>query len=237
MNKLKIFAAFAIASSLATATYADPPEGRGWKKHRKHDRYVAKEEYWDGNCKVERKWEADGDYKEERKCKAVHHHHQPVAQVVVLPPWFERREQEPVYQPEWRPAPQPTASRCNSDKVGAVLGGIVGGVLGNQIGGGNGKKLATLGGAIAGVLVGGKIGERMDSRNQACVGQALEFAPDGQRIAWQDGGQNYAVTPGPVERRGDRYCRSFTAEVQSGEYPQSTQGAACRQPDGTWVQL
>ncbi|MBO9328127.1 hypothetical protein A6B37_08805 [Achromobacter sp. HZ01] len=29
-----------------------------------------KQEYWDGNCKVERKWKRNGDYKEERKCKA-----------------------------------------------------------------------------------------------------------------------------------------------------------------------
>ncbi|WP_137896544.1 hypothetical protein [Ramlibacter sp. 2FC] len=28
-----------------------------------------KEEYWDGNCKVERKFKKNGDYKEERKCK------------------------------------------------------------------------------------------------------------------------------------------------------------------------
>ncbi|MFC6978921.1 hypothetical protein [Microbulbifer taiwanensis] len=85
MNKLKLFATIAIISSLAAATHADPPEGRGWKKHRKHDHTVRKEEFWDGNCKVERKWEADGDYKEERKCKADRHYHRPVAQVVVLP--------------------------------------------------------------------------------------------------------------------------------------------------------
>ena len=28
-----------------------------------------KQEFWDGNCKVERKWERNGEYKEERKCK------------------------------------------------------------------------------------------------------------------------------------------------------------------------
>jgi hypothetical protein len=26
------------------------------------------EEIWDGNCKIERKWEGDGDYREERHC-------------------------------------------------------------------------------------------------------------------------------------------------------------------------
>lgn len=29
------------------------------------------EKLWDGNCKIERHWEADGDYREQREC---HHH-------------------------------------------------------------------------------------------------------------------------------------------------------------------
>jgi surface antigen len=239
---MKIFtrlAAALLSCGLAVAAVAEPPEGRGWKKHKhkhhKHERYVAKEEYWDGNCKVERKWERDGSYKEERKCRPDHYH-QPAA-VVVLPPWFDNRAPEPEYRPEWRPAPRPTSTRCNSQKVGSVLGGLIGGVLGHQIGDGRGNTAATIGGAIAGVLIGGEVGRRMDARNQACVAQALEFAPEGQRITWGDQGQQqYAVTPGPVRQHGDQYCRSYTAEVFSGGNPQSTQGTACRQPDGTWMQ-
>jgi hypothetical protein len=26
------------------------------------------EEIWDGDCRIERKWEGDGDYREEREC-------------------------------------------------------------------------------------------------------------------------------------------------------------------------
>jgi hypothetical protein len=26
------------------------------------------EEFWDGDCKIEREWEGDGDYREEREC-------------------------------------------------------------------------------------------------------------------------------------------------------------------------
>lgn len=230
-----------LCGSLSMALYADPPEGRGWKKHGKHDRYEYKEEYWDGNCKVERKWERDGDYKEERKCKRprryadnYHHHHEQPVRVVVLPPWFNQQAPEPEYRPEWQPSPQPVATRCNSDKVGSVLGGLIGGVIGHQIGGGRGKTVATIGGAIAGVLVGGEVGRRMDQRNQACIAQALEFAPEGERITWQNtqGNENYAVTPGAVEMHGDQYCRSFTTEIQGGG---STQGVACRQQDGTWT--
>lgn len=38
-----------------------------------HGRRAHKEEYRDGHCKVERKWEGNGDYKEERKCEGAHH--------------------------------------------------------------------------------------------------------------------------------------------------------------------
>ena len=35
-----------------------------------HDhRHGHKEEYWDGHCKVERKWKKNGEYKEKRKCR------------------------------------------------------------------------------------------------------------------------------------------------------------------------
>ncbi|WP_082859200.1 glycine zipper 2TM domain-containing protein [Microbulbifer sp. Q7] len=230
-----------ICGTLSISAFAEPPEGRGWKKH-KQKHY--KEEYWDGNCKVERKWKRNGDYKEERTCRAPrdygHHHHgrQPV-RVVVLPPWFDQRAPEPEYRPEWRPAPPPqhtTVSRCNSDKVGSVLGGLIGGVIGHQIGDGRGNTAATIGGAIAGVLIGGNVGRKMDQRNQACVGQVLEFAPEGERVSWQNpnGYEQYAVTPGAFEQRGDQYCRSFVTEV-IGQNTQSAQSVACRRSDGSWV--
>ena len=43
-------------------------EGRGGYGAYNMDRDY-KEEYRRGNCKVERKWERDGGYKEETKCK------------------------------------------------------------------------------------------------------------------------------------------------------------------------
>lgn len=46
------------------AAIADDDGHRG-KKHKRE----YKEEYWDGNCKVEREFKGNGDYKEERKCK------------------------------------------------------------------------------------------------------------------------------------------------------------------------
>ena len=37
--------------------------------HHRHHRKDHKEEYWDGHCKVERKWKKNGEYKEKRKCR------------------------------------------------------------------------------------------------------------------------------------------------------------------------
>lgn len=89
---------------LASPALADPDKDESGKRsYRHHDRYgdegwhrgkraEAKEEFWDGNCKVERKWEKNGEYKEERKCRgpqrvrdAEHVEHFPGV-VIALPP-------------------------------------------------------------------------------------------------------------------------------------------------------
>lgn len=61
--------------------------------HGRHG-YSFKEEYWDGQCKVERKFKRNGEFKEERKCRApvayapavVVPVHVPPPAVVVHPP-------------------------------------------------------------------------------------------------------------------------------------------------------
>jgi hypothetical protein len=45
-----------------------PGRGYGYYGGRREQR-AYKEEYYDGRCKVERKWERNGGYKEERKCR------------------------------------------------------------------------------------------------------------------------------------------------------------------------
>lgn len=50
-------------------------------RHHHHHKREHKEEYWDGHCKVERKWKSNGEYKEKRKCKnrpAAYHAPHPV---------------------------------------------------------------------------------------------------------------------------------------------------------------
>jgi surface antigen len=241
MRKAFVFAA--LASVLAApAAFADRDgHGRGWDKHHGND----KEEFWDGNCLVTRKFK-HGEFEEKRKCKAPARVvvvparpvvvPAPTPAVLVYPPWIVQRQGQYAYHPEYRPVRAPgSATRCNSDTVGRVLGGIVGGALGNQIGGGNGRTLATIGGAVAGVLVGGEVGRRMDARDQACVGEVLEVAPVGRRVQWVDSRVTYVVIPGRVVLRQGAHCRPYTLDMQRGSGWQRTEGWACRRPGGVWV--
>lgn len=231
--------AIGLATPLATADPDKDESGHGRKRHGRE----YKEEYWDGNCKIERKWKRNGDYKEERKCRGgdgPRHDRRAVAvqpAAVAYPPWVVVEQGRPHYRSGYEPAPseQGQVNRCNSDTVGRVLGGIAGAVLGNQVGGGSGRTLATVGGAVAGVLIGGEVGRRIDAGNQACIGQALELAPTGQRVEWPSGDQHYAVTPGAVVQRNGRYCRPYEAQVRTSGGWQTTRGTACRRADGVWV--
>jgi hypothetical protein len=55
------------------AASADSWKDEGGHGHRYKREY--KHEYWDGNCKVKRKYKKNGEYKEERKCKPPKHRH------------------------------------------------------------------------------------------------------------------------------------------------------------------
>lgn len=74
----------ALLLALPLAVQAD-----SWKDESGHGkgRREYKEEYWDGNCKVERKWKKNGEYKEERKCKApAHVYYEPAPVYMTAPP-------------------------------------------------------------------------------------------------------------------------------------------------------
>jgi surface antigen len=234
---LTALAAFCAApAAFAHPDHDDHGHGKGhaWG----HDKH--KEVFWDGDCKVERKWK-HGAMEEKRTCRAPRERvvvvqPAPARTVVVYPPWIVRERNEYVYAPKYRPQAVTTGVvRCNSAAVGSVLGGVVGGVLGNQIGKGDGRALATIGGAGAGVLVGGEIGRRIDSGNQACVGEVLEVAPVNHRVQWVQGPSTYVVVPQQVVMRSGRHCRPYTLEVRGPNGVQRTRGTACRRGDGVWV--
>jgi surface antigen len=125
--------------------------------------------------------------------------------------------------------------RCNRDIIGQVLGGGLGAVAGSQIGSGSGRLVAVATGTIIGVLVGGEVGRRMDRVDALCVDQALENAPDGETVVWNNARQDYSVTPTQTVTRDDgQYCRDYIAEATVDGRPVQTHGTACRQPDGAW---
>lgn len=72
MNIYRMLALAVALLALPMSSYADDWKDESGKRKGK-ERREFKEEYWDGNCKVERKMEKNGDFKEERKCKAPRH--------------------------------------------------------------------------------------------------------------------------------------------------------------------
>lgn len=124
--------------------------------------------------------------------------------------------------------------KCNRTDVGAVIGAAVGGLAGSRFGRGDGKVLATIGGAIAGALIGGNIGRAMDQVDQHCAGQALEHAPNGTPIIWNDQGKEFEVRPTETYQSGGRYCRNYETTIVIDGRAQRAQGTACRQADGSW---
>ena len=90
-------AALAATLVLPFAARADHDHGHGHGHGHGHDKH--KETYWDGNCKVERKWK-HGEMEEKRTCKAP----PPPPQVVyVYPPWMHRQQNEVTYVPQYQP--------------------------------------------------------------------------------------------------------------------------------------
>jgi hypothetical protein len=105
MSRILAVAAALSCAATAIPALADPDKdesGHGrkygnayhWKGDHRDMRSHGKEEFWDGDCKVERKWGKDGDFKEERKCRSGPHVYQepypepePTAgAVITLPP-------------------------------------------------------------------------------------------------------------------------------------------------------
>ena len=114
MTKTAIAILISCLAAVSSSASADPwkdesGKGRGGDR-RGHEH---KEEFWDGNCKVERKHEKNGGYKEERKCKAPRHSSHSeyrdrppaVQERVYYPAYEERIRQEPAVSIDVRVRP------------------------------------------------------------------------------------------------------------------------------------
>ncbi len=124
----------------------------------------------------------------------------------------------------------------------ATVGGLGGATVGGLLAAGLGASPAAIAGSvILGGLVGGAIGDRMDAAdkrhaNEAAV-RALETAPAGQSVAWQNPDNRHAgsVTPTRTYQTANgQYCREYQQLVTIDGKQQQSHGTACRQADGSW---
>lgn len=124
---------------------------------------------------------------------------------------------------------------------GTLVGAGLGALLGSQIGSGRGQLAAVAVGALAGAMMGGEIGKSLDKADRAAMqrstNDALERAPSGQSVAWNnpDSGNYGTVVPKPAYRAPTgEYCREYQQTVTVGGKSEEAYGKACRQPDGSW---
>jgi surface antigen len=126
--------------------------------------------------------------------------------------------------------------RCNREKVGAVIGAVVGGAIAHDAASRDNRVIATILGAAAGALVGAAIGKRMDERDRACWGHALELGTTARKIYWinEANGVRYEVTPGNGSREAGRVCREYALLEISGSDRLNSSGTACQVAPGEW---
>jgi surface antigen len=143
-----------------------------------------------------------------------------------------------------------TAASCAGDPYGGPRqdagtfgGAVLGGLIGSSVaGGGVGNRLAGAAvGAVAGGLLGGAIGAALDDadreRAYPAERQALAYGQPGAPVAWRnpDSGRHGTVTAGRTYQRDGRGCREFYHTIYINGRPQTAEGVACRNPDGSWT--
>ncbi|PKO63788.1 MAG: hypothetical protein CVU23_09590 [Betaproteobacteria bacterium HGW-Betaproteobacteria-17] len=121
-----------------------------------------------------------------------------------------------------------SAGRCNRDEIGTVIGGVTGAVIGGQIAGRDDRVVGMVVGGVLGAIVGHAIGDRMDERDRACMGHALEIGRPGVPVEWRSAGHAYQFTPRGDARDG---CRNATLVVD-GRKPREV--LACPSGRGEW---
>lgn len=120
------------------------------------------------------------------------------------------------------------SGRCNRDEIGAVLGGVTGAVIGSQVAHREDRVVGMVVGGVLGAVLGHTIGDRMDERDRACMGHALELGRPGVPVEWRHDGQHYRFTPQGEVSGG---CRNAVLRVDGGR-PENV--LACPAGQGEW---
>jgi surface antigen len=129
-------------------------------------------------------------------------------------------------------------SRNPKTTIGGLGGAAVGGLIAGAAGGGSAGIAA---GVIGGGLLGGLVGNLLDERDRRLATQAtheaLETAPSGGSVTWNnpDNGHAGAVIPiRTYQTTTGGYCREYQTTMTIDGRQERGQGTACRQPDGSW---
>ena len=135
-----------------------------------------------------------------------------------------------------------TGCQSVSDNPKTAIGGLGGAATGGLIaaaagGGGAGIAAGVIGGALLGGLIGNFLDQRDKEMQAKAASQALESAPSGKTVAWQnpDNGHAGTVTPTRTYQTAQgSYCREYSQTVTIDGKKENSYGTACRQPDGSW---
>ena len=126
-----------------------------------------------------------------------------------------------------------TTGRCNTEEILTVVGAAAGAVIGNRTASSENRAVATVAGAIIGGLLGNRIGDAIDDRDRACMGQSLELLPVGKTVSWTSASTKATYQLQPVRDLKDG-CRLFEAQVQNGK-GKPERMTACRGAGGVWT--
>ncbi len=130
--------------------------------------------------------------------------------------------------------------RCNYEKIGTIVGAAAGAVIGSKVVDKKDQAIGAVAGTLIGLIIGKTIGRVIDKRDRHCAGQALEFAENGQSVAWHNPNTNinYQVTPINFYQSGGLDCRLFTTQAKLGNGRISSyESDACLHDDGVWRTL
>ena len=125
---------------------------------------------------------------------------------------------------------------CGSDS-GQSSGIIVGSIAGKSGSKAHGSAPAR---TVIGGISGDALGRRLDAtdRQRAASAEyrALEYGQSDTAIAWKSikTPTSGAIVPGKPYKQGSIFCRAYTHTLYLDGPPETLQGTACRQADGTW---
>lgn len=133
---------------------------------------------------------------------------------------------------EWPSDYGVTQGRCNTEEILTVVGAAAGAVIGNRTASSENRAVATVAGAVIGGVIGNRVGDAIDDRDRACMGQSLELLPVGKSASWTSSTKvTYQLQPVRDLKDG---CRLFEVQaVDRKGKPQTL--TACRGSGGVWT--